>query len=77
MNIGKPDCERYQKVFHALWTGPKTTFQLMHLTHDCSVGTTISEMKRVGYPIGPAEYRGKNDNGRKIYLYSLEGIRNG
>ena len=73
MNIGSADCPRYQKVFHALFTGPKTTFQLMHLTNDCAVSTTINEMKRAGYPIAPAEYRGKNENGRKVYLYRLEG----
>ena len=73
--IAKYDSERYQRIFHALSTGPKTTIQIGHLTHDCKPSTTISEMRRAGYPIGKAEYRGKNDNGRKIYLYSLEGKR--
>ena len=71
IHAGSPDCQRYQKIYHALRTGVKTTIQLVNLCHDCAPHSTIAEMRRAGYPIAPAEYRGRTEEGRKVYAYEL------
>lgn len=51
--------------------GTASTLQLQKMTGDLACSTTISDLRKAGVPIPPAEYLGKTQEGRKIYLYRM------
>lgn len=46
-----------------------STLEIQKITHSMSPATDISELRKNGLPISDAEYAGKNQNGKKIYMY--------
>lgn len=65
---------RLDRMFQTLSEfGTASTFQLQKMTGDMAPATTISDLRKAGVPIPPAEYLGKSATGRKMYLYRLYG----
>jgi len=54
----------------------RTTWQISQDTYDCAVHTTVNDLmkyaRRNNLPLCvKCEYKGINDNGRRIFLYTL------
>jgi hypothetical protein len=47
-----------------------TTWEIMHLCDCTGVGRDIDELRKNGEQV-ECEYQGKNQNGRKVYVYRL------
>lgn len=66
--------KRLDKMLDALRKhGQLTSLQLQQITGGVAVGSTIADLRKAGIPIPPAEYIGKTQEGRKIYLYRVYG----
>jgi hypothetical protein len=71
IHAGSPENERYIRTYKVIRKlGLASTLDIQKHTNDLSVHSTISEMRKAGYPISPAIYVGKRNN-RKIYAYEL------
>lgn len=65
---------RLDRMFQTLAEfGTASTLQLQKMTGDMAPATTISDLRKAGVLIPPAQYIGKTQEGRKIYLYRLYG----
>ena len=62
---------RLQKMLKALRRGGEyTTMQLCRYTDDCNVSTTISDLRDNKINVLTI-YKGKNNNGRRVFTYQL------
>lgn len=37
--------------------------------YNMAISTSISDLRKNGYPVGPARFIGKSEKGRRVYLY--------
>lgn len=61
---------RLQSILIALHTGPKTTRELIALTGQCAINSTVAELRENGYDIR-CNLRERTKDGSMIYVYAL------